>query len=422
MSIIFHKQLTSIMEVLTTAAIGEICKLVDDGYAVLRLEMTQRVKENEALRRKLQMMEQQVSRAGSEATEARDSSANSDLPVFEVQVCTESRGRTNEGCFQTVGRAVGKRSIGCLRTGGQCTPVTDGEQPTISAHKLMQCADMEEGRTESFLIKEEKLEEESDPLGELNSGEQRAVEWRPGSGERPPVQEVQNKAANHTEELSEQHRTRHGVWEVSGPEPVLKAEAETESAHQGLQHRGTELRAGGLDSLDSAEFVMFDRPGQLETYPTEGSTNTETEDPCCSFSTEKDSQSLSFHSELQFTPKANDTARTSPALGACDMKPELVAPNSSPIKLEPELHATWKGETVSEVVYTERGRYQDDRLREAAQMVDSVFRLCPPHGQTTGGGNTTMVAEELQRNFNPELNGGPAGDRSIPILEETSTE
>ncbi|KAG9342379.1 hypothetical protein JZ751_016374 [Albula glossodonta] len=77
---------------------------------------------------------------------------------------------------------------------------------------------MEEGRTEPLLIKEERLEEDSDPLGELKFEEERTLGLRPGGGERPPIQEVQNKAANHTEELSEQQRTRHGVWESADQE------------------------------------------------------------------------------------------------------------------------------------------------------------------------------------------------------------
>ena len=56
----FHTQIASIMEVLANAAVAEICKLVDDDYAVLRLEVTQSQKENRTLRRKLQLLELKV--------------------------------------------------------------------------------------------------------------------------------------------------------------------------------------------------------------------------------------------------------------------------------------------------------------------------------------------------------------------------
>ncbi|KAK6324860.1 hypothetical protein J4Q44_G00042020 [Coregonus suidteri] len=59
---VFHTQIASIMEVLANAAVEDICKLVDDDYAVFRLEITQSQKENRALRRKLQQLELKVSR------------------------------------------------------------------------------------------------------------------------------------------------------------------------------------------------------------------------------------------------------------------------------------------------------------------------------------------------------------------------
>ncbi|XP_036790405.1 B-cell CLL/lymphoma 6 member B protein isoform X3 [Oncorhynchus mykiss] len=59
---VFHTQIASIMEVLANAAVAEICKLVDDDYAVFRLEITQSQKENRGLRRKLQLLEMKVAR------------------------------------------------------------------------------------------------------------------------------------------------------------------------------------------------------------------------------------------------------------------------------------------------------------------------------------------------------------------------
>ncbi|XP_021475295.2 uncharacterized protein LOC110534690 [Oncorhynchus mykiss] len=63
---VFHTQIASIMEVLANAAVAEICKLVDDDYAVFRLEITQSQKENRGLRRKL--LEMKVARERAERT------------------------------------------------------------------------------------------------------------------------------------------------------------------------------------------------------------------------------------------------------------------------------------------------------------------------------------------------------------------
>uniref|UniRef100_A0A4W5LQL0 C2H2-type domain-containing protein n=1 Tax=Hucho hucho TaxID=62062 RepID=A0A4W5LQL0_9TELE len=65
---VFHTQIASIMEVLANAAVAEVCKLVDDDYAVFRLEITQSQKETSALRRKLQLLELKLSRELTERT------------------------------------------------------------------------------------------------------------------------------------------------------------------------------------------------------------------------------------------------------------------------------------------------------------------------------------------------------------------
>ncbi|XP_037313427.2 zinc finger protein 8-like isoform X2 [Pungitius pungitius] len=58
----FQTQLSSIMEVLVKAAVAEISKLVDDKCAFLHLEISRKQSENEALRRKLLLMETRSSR------------------------------------------------------------------------------------------------------------------------------------------------------------------------------------------------------------------------------------------------------------------------------------------------------------------------------------------------------------------------
>ncbi|KAJ3614469.1 hypothetical protein NHX12_018041, partial [Muraenolepis orangiensis] len=62
----FQTQLASIMEVLANAAVAEICKLVDDDYAVVSLQMSQCQRENKGLKRKLHLMELKMARAFAE--------------------------------------------------------------------------------------------------------------------------------------------------------------------------------------------------------------------------------------------------------------------------------------------------------------------------------------------------------------------
>ncbi|XP_061835130.1 uncharacterized protein [Nerophis lumbriciformis] len=53
----FHSQLAAIMEALTRAAVAEISELVEESYTVLQMEISRSSQENEALRRKLDLIE-----------------------------------------------------------------------------------------------------------------------------------------------------------------------------------------------------------------------------------------------------------------------------------------------------------------------------------------------------------------------------
>ncbi|XP_036790381.1 zinc finger E-box-binding homeobox protein zag-1 isoform X1 [Oncorhynchus mykiss] len=77
---VFHTQIASIMEVLANAAVAEICKLVDDDYAVFRLEITQSQKENRSLRKKL--LELKVARERAERT-ARERVLASSVKILD---------------------------------------------------------------------------------------------------------------------------------------------------------------------------------------------------------------------------------------------------------------------------------------------------------------------------------------------------
>ena len=61
-----HAQIASIMEVLANAAVSEICKVVDDGYAALRLEISKSQDEIDTLKKKLHMTRLRCRRVCSE--------------------------------------------------------------------------------------------------------------------------------------------------------------------------------------------------------------------------------------------------------------------------------------------------------------------------------------------------------------------
>ncbi|XP_061100718.1 uncharacterized protein LOC133130274 [Conger conger] len=423
--IAFHTQIASIMEVLANAAVAEICKLVDDGYAVLRLEMSQSQKENESLRRKLQVLELRVAQACTftEKTRIKDSSVNnrpkkgSVFDKFQGSTTAEPDSIPAGQSFLDMG----------LISDGE--PTEDQDESVLNR---ISCADMQEGRTDSVLIKEESVEEDRDPQGEMNSREERLVE--PGNNDGKLAAALGNRtpSSNGREVPADQQRTRRHVWEPAdveerGPEPLpVKEErlreggpssepqggsrssgeravergvavggrapalnpqtapaptleelveqhgspgslwevqaggvlrAKKRRINQGFRHRGAEHRAGGLNSLDS-EFVMFERPGQLGSYCTQGGAVAETEDPCCSYSTEADAESLSFPAELQRGPAVDGSpGKSLPSLGYLEWKPQAAAVD---VKSEVEMRCMWGRQGALGTGHTQPKNYDDD--------------------------------------------------------------
>ncbi|XP_064860090.1 uncharacterized protein LOC115146735 [Oncorhynchus nerka] len=184
---VFHTQIASIMEVLANAAVVEICKLVDDDYAVFRLEISQSQKENRGLRRKLQLLELKVAR------ERRPSS---------VKILDRYRGTTRGEGHRTFVKPVG------YNTWRDDQPITvDEGSGTSTQHvNVKESADVEAaGPGGSSLVKQEKSEGEEDP--------------RYNRDIHPVATEDLHTAA------APKHRTRHSITEEEeGPEVLLVKE------------------------------------------------------------------------------------------------------------------------------------------------------------------------------------------------------
>ncbi|KAK6324809.1 hypothetical protein J4Q44_G00041510 [Coregonus suidteri] len=242
---VFHTQIASIMEVLANAAVADICKLVDDDYAVFRLEISQSQKENSALRRKLQLLELKVAR---ERVLASRPSC--------VKIVDRYRG-TSRGEGHLTG---GHRSF--VKPAGHKTwrddqPITvDDGSGTSTQHVIMiESADAEAASPGGLsLVKQERTEGEEDPRHsrDIQTGAESGVppvatedlfaapaqprsrrsiteeekspevllvkeegcEKRLGNPEGTMVME-DNQTTPPPEPLAEQHRTTHILTEVS---------------------------------------------------------------------------------------------------------------------------------------------------------------------------------------------------------------
>ncbi|XP_036407289.1 zinc finger and SCAN domain-containing protein 21-like [Megalops cyprinoides] len=249
--VIFQSQLASIMEVLVKAAVADISKLVDDGSAVLRLEISQSQKENKLLRRKLQLMEGEL--------------------------------RSARQCWMR--SAGGRESSALNRFGGAKN------------------ADMEDYLPESVLIKEERPEdmESNDSRGRLEDKGQGVMESSAlkEEGKKPqgeqqfsvhqwdatpaPAESSQGQWDTMSapavspkgqwaampaaaEEFTEPHATSQAAQLLNRLEVVHKSEEENENSAGTLSHSGSPMHVSPLGSALTGAGTESRDPGLTDSH------------------------------------------------------------------------------------------------------------------------------------------------------------
>ncbi|XP_071025107.1 uncharacterized protein [Oncorhynchus clarkii lewisi] len=156
----FQAQIASIMEVLANAAVAEICKVVDDGYAVVHLKMSQSHKENEFLRRKMKLMELQIARFRSERTKSSEGSVHNRFHGIRLLNRHNHRETATTGPTWQSRARLSNRSFGNSSIQKDRQPI-DVDQDDVSPSKHMdatsdeQSAETEEGEPDLLIIKDE---------------------------------------------------------------------------------------------------------------------------------------------------------------------------------------------------------------------------------------------------------------------------
>ncbi|CAN9510663.1 unnamed protein product [Ophioblennius macclurei] len=153
----FHSQIASIMEVLANAAVAEICKVVDDGYAVVQLEVSRSHKENEFLRRKMKLLELQIARYRAERVKGAEGGAASRFPGVRLLHHRQSRDSAAGPSLQSRTRFL-NRGPGAQQSSHKTQTIKldqDPDQEVVTTTK-----------TESAELGEE-LEEEEEEVAEL---------------------------------------------------------------------------------------------------------------------------------------------------------------------------------------------------------------------------------------------------------------
>ncbi|XP_064782746.1 zinc finger protein 219-like [Oncorhynchus masou masou] len=293
----FQAQIASIMEVLANAAVAEICKVVDDGYAVVHMEMSQSHKENEFLRRNMKLMELQIARFRAERKFSEGSVHNRFHGIRLLNRHNHRETATTGPTWQSRNR-LSNRSFGNSSIQRDRQPI-DVDQDDVSPSKHMdttsveQSAETEEGETDLLIIKVEGEADDQDsrfshpartvegsrdlttqlavattedpaiqssgPRGNNSihtameakstvEGERELQPWKkeeglremPGTDSGHRMTDPNTPTSLHTDqtELTEQLRTKHSIVTVNRSDTVFKSDPEPESLSQVLQLTG----------------------------------------------------------------------------------------------------------------------------------------------------------------------------------------
>ncbi|XP_046902460.1 zinc finger protein Gfi-1-like isoform X1 [Hypomesus transpacificus] len=234
----FQAQIASIMEVLANAAVAEICKVVDDGYAVVHLEMSQSHKENEFLRRKIKLLELQIARFRTERMKFSEGSVSN---RFGVRLLNRPLRDTQASGPSFQGR---ERSVSRTSAGRDRSPFHLNQDPASNCDveaKNETTGPKQEEELDLLIVKVEGATGVDDPASSRDSE-------RPPGGDRglsPPSTTGQWDGA-----------AGRNLTEVSGSQPPAVAdyqsETKIESATPPHALTGSDLR-GEMPYLDLSE-------------------------------------------------------------------------------------------------------------------------------------------------------------------------
>uniref|UniRef100_A0A4W5NNP5 C2H2-type domain-containing protein n=1 Tax=Hucho hucho TaxID=62062 RepID=A0A4W5NNP5_9TELE len=398
---VFHTQIASIMEVLANAAVAEICKLVDDDYAVFRLEITQSQKENRTLRRKL--LELKVARERAERTMRERVLASR---PSSVKILDRYRG---------MARGEGQR--GFVKPAGHNTwrddqPITVDEG---SGTSTQHCIVTESAEASVPGIKQERSEGEEDRRHSRNI--------QTGAAGAPLV------ATEEPTTTPAQPRTECSITEVSGtPNAVLKSETDTKTltVHTGSDHRSDPERLGlgrlGCRPAPSSEYLpVFHQRTVYSRGDGDGDAlDTGGDDPSCSYATEMDPGNISLGLETETDLSRGDWTRYSSSVyseGCLDKKGEGLIVDEVTVKVEGDVPPTWNADSHLGDRHSQGRDFLDYREsletnpNVATHSLLHMFRDCDLESTSMGHSDSHVLFDQVL-NSNEKARAQGGGDTS----------
>ncbi|XP_055769261.1 neurotrophin receptor-interacting factor homolog isoform X3 [Salvelinus fontinalis] len=369
-TVAFHAQLASLIEVLANAAVAEICKLVDDGHAALRLEISHNQKEIDNLRRKLLLTKFQNSRRSAERFGALRRTVHRRVDGGHI-----GRGR---GSF--VGKSTVENRLANSEGGNFMQDVTnwrDAGLTGIDQDGGMQMADMQEAP----LIKMENFH---------TSRTEEIVQLVSESSEKIIVAEPGSSSSTETTDLLDQQGNRHRA-----PDTSLDIEPE----NQTFQHPASQYNRARQDH-QVAEGVTWETDHHpIEYSLSQWTENQETDNRTVNapHNSGPDSKRLSGHPERRGVSGNSGVCMS--ASGSLDWLPDVVMVDSVPIKVEADMSSEWSitgQEATSGEVCSDGRQLVDNRGKGGMEFGQTK---CPPDTQHAEQG-TTVGSRSKMSDFN----------------------
>uniref|UniRef100_A0A673Y479 Krueppel-like factor luna n=1 Tax=Salmo trutta TaxID=8032 RepID=A0A673Y479_SALTR len=238
----FQGQIASIMEVLANAAVAEICKIVDDGYAVVHLKMSQSHKENDFLRRKMKLMELQIARFRAERTKFSDGSVHNRFHGIRLLNRHNHRETATTGPTWQSRARLSNRSFGNSIIPRDRQPI-DVDQEDVSSSRHMdatsdeQSAETEEGEPDLLIIKDEGEADDQDsrishPARTVEGSRELTTQLAAATTEDPAFQPRGPRGKNYNTALEQSAETEEGEPDLL----IIKDEGEADDQDSRISH------------------------------------------------------------------------------------------------------------------------------------------------------------------------------------------
>ncbi|XP_021468305.2 zinc finger and SCAN domain-containing protein 23 [Oncorhynchus mykiss] len=332
-----HEQLASIMGALTNAAVADICEVVDEGYAILQLEISRSYKENEDLKKKLHLIESIIARGidGKAGTQAVVTE-----PVLLGEGLHPKLSQQEDTCH---------KSNGITITSGDCYFVEEEEEELPDV----------------VLIKDEDSEDSDTHEEGVN------VSSVGGDSVAPHTSPNARKEGN----SPAQFRSRKIDWQRNEDNSIFQGEQRKETLKHNLKRPASRLSIGKRVIL-GPQYTLHETPNQPGSSGHLGGNGMETAELVCSYASKTESDVLVVHPEPPLVPTVSAVTFNS-QVGTHSDRRDIDMIDSQPIELEMDMCSTWNKQAKPEITFS-----------QLQQNLENISGMSPDHCQLTQGMNT----------------------------------